>query len=211
MTLTTTTLHRSASCPSRYAVVYLFLTLTGASAHPTQPISFQPMNRQDTLLQALVSILLACICIDLQRMLHQPIPSPELEGELKDVSTSSDGISASGDDDIPFHREPNFIPPINVETPVARSPTNPCKPSPSVTPPLTPGHLSSSQLAYASSPSQLAVSPPTLADFLDGLRLDDYPPSFTHSAPVSPYLTQRPPRHTSHPLRVLSIRSHLSP
>ena len=144
-------------------------------------------------------------------MLNQPILPPGLEDEFKDVSTSSDGISASGDDDIPFHREANFIPPINVESLVARPPTKPCKPSPSVTLPLTPGLLSSSQLAYASSPSQQAVIP-TLADILDSVWGHDYPPSFTHSAqaPVSPYLTQHSPWHTSHPVRVLSIRSHLS-
>jgi hypothetical protein len=155
VSLKITTLHRSSSSPPRYAIVYLFLTLAGASAHPTQP---------------------------------------ELEDNLKDVSTFSDGIlSASDDDDLP-HYEPNFLPPINVEIPVARS-TNPSKPSPSATPPLAPGLLSSFRFPHASSLSQI----------LDGLRLDDDYPPFTCSAPVSPYLTQHSPCHTSHPVRVLSI------
>jgi hypothetical protein len=108
------------------------------------------------------------------------------------------------DDNTPFSHVSNGLPPISLDIPVTNSSMNTRGP-PSVTTPHTPGLVSPSQAAYASSPSQLAVTPPTTAH-----SLDVYPP-FTHSAPVSPYLTQHSPWHTSHPVRVLSIHSTFVP
>ena len=97
------------------------------------------------------------------------------------------------EDTAPF---PHSLPPISVEIPVATSSMNTRGPPSSVTTPHTPGLISPSQAAYASSPSQLAVTPPTPAQSLDVYS------QYTHSAPVSPYLTQPPPWHTSHHVRV---------
>jgi hypothetical protein len=108
------------------------------------------------------------------------------------------------DDNTPFSHASNGLPPISVDIPVANSPMNTRGP-PSATTPHTPGLVSPSQAAYASSPSQLAVTPPTPAH-----SLDVYAP-YTHSAPVSPYLTQHSPWHTSHTVRVLSISSTFVP
>ena len=112
------------------------------------------------------------------------------------------------DDDTPFSHMQNGLPPISVEIPVATSPLNTRGPPSSATTPhslISPGLVSPSQQAYTSSPSQLAVSPPTPVH-----SLDVYPP-FTHSAPISPYLTQYAPWLTSHPVRVSFIRSAFVP
>lgn len=116
------------------------------------------------------------------------------------------------DDDMTFHHIPNGLPPISVEIPIATPSMNTRGPPSSVTTPHTPGLMSPglvspSQPAYASSPSQLAVTPPTPSHSLDVYS----PGAFTHSAPVSPYLTQHPPWHTSHSVRVSSIRSAFVP
>ena len=112
------------------------------------------------------------------------------------------------DDDTPFSHMQNGLPPISVEIPIATSQVNTRGPPSSVTTPhslMSPGLVSPSQPAYLSSPSQPAGTPPT-----PGYSLDVYSP-YTHSAPVSPYLTQHPPWHTSHPVCVSSIRSAFVP
>lgn len=98
------------------------------------------------------------------------------------------------DDD--FSHMGTGLPPISVEIPIATPQVNTRGPPSSVTTPhslMSPGLVSPSQPAYLSSPSQPAGTPPT-----PGHSLDVYSP-YTHSAPVSPYLTQHPPWHTSHP------------
>ena len=97
------------------------------------------------------------------------------------------------EDTAPF---PHGLPPISVEIPIATSSMNTRGPPSSATTLHTPGLISPglvspSQAAYASSPSQLAGTPPTPAQ-----SLDVYSP-YTHSDP--------------HHVRVLSILSALVP
>ena len=112
------------------------------------------------------------------------------------------------DDDTPYSHMQDGLPPISVDIPIVTSPMNTCGPPSSATTPhslISPGLVSPSRVAYASSPSQLVTTPPTPVH-----SLDVYPP-FTHSAPVSPYLTQHSPWLTSHTVRVSSIRSAFVP
>ena len=75
------------------------------------------------------------------------------------------------------------------------------EPPSSITIPHNPGLVSPSHAAHAPSPGHLIVTPATPAHSLD------VHPRLTHSAPVSPYLSQHPLWDISHPVRVLSILS----
>lgn len=149
----------------------------------SKPDSFHLGGRQDT--QQFVSP------SDLEDMLTFENITTITPSELSDPTP---GYEFHVYEDTAF---PHGLPPISVEIPVATSSMNTRGPPSSATTPHTPGLISPglvspSQAAYASSPSQLAVTPPTPAQSLDVY------PQYTHSAPVSPYLTQPPPWHTSH-------------
>ena len=112
------------------------------------------------------------------------------------------------DDDTPYFHMQKGLPPISVDIPIAASPIDTRGPPSSATAPhslISPGLVSPSQAAHASSPSQLAPTPSTPLH-----PLDPYPP-YTHTAPVSPHLTQHSPWLTSHPVRYSSIRSAFVP
>ena len=139
-------------------------------------------------------------------MLHQFFLPSGFEDRFEDVLTFRE-TPTLGDDDTHPHLVSNGLSPISVEIPTATSPMNTREPpsSSSITTPHNPSLVSPSRAAYASSPSQLAVTPPTPVQSLDVYT------QYTHSAPVSPFLAQPPPWHTSHHVRVLSILSALVP
>ncbi|KAI9440536.1 hypothetical protein H4582DRAFT_1473697 [Lactarius indigo] len=86
----------------------------------------------------------------------------------------------------------NHIPSINIDTTVPLSHLNTHGlSSPNSSTPLTPGFVSPSQPGYSSSPSLLAVTPPTPALNLGNTH--DTFPVFSPSTPVSPYGSQHPP------------------
>jgi hypothetical protein len=104
------------------------------------------------------------------------------------------------DDTPPFHHMSNGLPPhINVDTSFATSSMNSRGPSSSGTAPLTPGLISPSHPTYSSSPSVLALTPPTPLKNLVPPVPDAYSP-YLQSAPVSPYLNQSSSWHMSNPV-----------
>jgi len=102
------------------------------------------------------------------------------------------------DDPYPFSNiqvmQNHHIPSINIDTTVPLSHLNMNTrglSSPVSTTPLTPGFVSPSQPGYSSSPSLLAVTPPTPAVTL-GPAHDTFP-VYSPSTPVSPFGSQHPP------------------
>jgi hypothetical protein len=102
------------------------------------------------------------------------------------------GGQAYDDDTFPYSSIMNgHIPSINIDTSVPLSHLNTRGlSSPVSTTPLTPGFVSPSQPGYSSSPSLLAVTPPTPAMTL-GPSHDTFP-VFSPSTPVSPFGSQHP-------------------
>ena len=104
----------------------------------------------------------------------------------------------------------NHIPSINIDTTVPLPHLNTRGlSSPVSTTPLTPGFVSPSQPGYSSSPSLLAVTPPTPAVTL-GPTHDTFP-VFSPSTPVSPFGFQQPPWPIPKPVRPFLISSQLKP
>jgi hypothetical protein len=85
----------------------------------------------------------------------------------------------------------HHIPSINIDTSVPLSHLNTRGQSSPMSTPLTPGFASPSQPGYSSSPSLLAVTPPTPAMTL-GSSHDTFP-VFSPSTPASPFGLQHPP------------------
>ena len=106
-------------------------------------------------------------------------------------STPKYNVQIYSDDSPSFNHVSNSIHPHHLDINLATSSMNHRGP-PSVT---TPGLVSPSQ-QYSSSPSVLAVTPPTPLHPLD---VFPFPPS----APVSPYVPQHSPWHTSNLVRIL--------
>jgi hypothetical protein len=100
------------------------------------------------------------------------------------------GDQAYDDDMFPFSNiMQSHIPSINIDTTVPLPHLNTRGlSSPVSTTPLTPGFVSPSQPGYSSSPSLLAVTPPTPAITL-GSTHDTFP-VFSPSTPVSPFGSQ---------------------
>jgi hypothetical protein len=109
-----------------------------------------------------------------------PAPSPVFGEQVYD------------DETFPFSNiMHNHIPYINIDTSVPLSHLNTRGlSSPLSTTPLTPGFVSPSQPGYSSSPSLLAVTPPTPAMTL-GPSHDTFP-VYSPSTPVSPFGSQHP-------------------
>ena len=114
-------------------------------------------------------------------------------------------VQIYSDDDDSFNHMPIGIPPINLDIGLATSSVNHRGPPSSVsTTPMTPGLVSPSHPAYASSPrSLLTVTPPTPSCMLR--PASDVYHSFPSSAPVSPYPSQHSPWHISNAVRILSF------
>ena len=107
------------------------------------------------------------------------------------------GEQAYDDDTFPYSNiMQNHIPSINIDTTVHPHLNTRGLSSPVSTTPLTPGFVSPSQPGYSSSPSLLAVTPPTPAMSL-GTNHDAFP-MYSPSTPVSPFGSQHPwpiPKH----------------
>jgi hypothetical protein len=108
-------------------------------------------------------------------------------------STPSYVVYSDDTPPFPHHVSNGLHPPINVDIGLATS-MNSRGPASSSSASLTPGLISPSHPNYSSSPSVLAVTPPTPVQNLGG-----YSP-FLSSTPVSPYVTQHSPWHTSNPV-----------
>ena len=195
--------------------VCYFMFVPGA--HSTQPESFHVGGHQDPQ-QVVAFILIVVNQLTIEYLTSSPHPpksktcSPSillLALPLRPCLIQPPAMRyTSFDDDTPYSHMQKGLPPISVDIPIATSPIDTRGPPSSATAPhslISPGLVSPSQAAYASSPSQLAPTPSTPLH-----SLDTYSP-YTHSAPISPYLTQHSPWLTSHPVRYSSICSAFVP